>query len=348
MLSKAITETFSLGTPLQTGDILLSELSETVISGHFLPSVPLDQLYQPAPGSLRQKTPERFTNDKGVKFIGTYCTARAMHEVRIYTPDNLDDTIDAAKVIMTTPLGTGIEGHNDKVAQEIASTDCVVILKGVPRYYNPRRALNLTEDANEVHGLLNALEDSTDLRLGKLDHMYAYGESQAAMKLLGIVATAGLYDRTVVDGLAVAACFIEPANLRNVRKLLRYGTSMVGSIRSAAKMLSAEEIWDLRQTIDIRDVHNHLAVIPTLMSGEAGTFLPHISRDQLLSNQFFGKDRSSRAHRAKLLMDTRFPRMQTYLNEQYGHADGIISPGTKELRRKVFSDIVQQTLAQAA
>jgi hypothetical protein len=315
------------------------------LEGDFLFSnpVPLENLYQPHAGKLQMGAVERF--DGGLKYNATYASKLAMHDVVVYKSGY---GVSKPTVLMTSPLWTGTHGHNDSVAQDIARQGCDVVFKAVPHYYHPDDALTLTEDANEMHGLLNVLSQHTEVGLGSLEEINVYGESQAAMKLLGVVALSGLYGREVNDGMAVAACFLWRANLHNPVKLVRYGTSMVASIANAARGLSLEEAWELRKTVSLRDVHHHLAVLPVLSSGEAGLALPHIKPDQRLTNQFYGKDRTSRAHRSHRLMQAHFTNMDSYLDEKYGHVDGIRSKETKQLRRQIFGRIAARAMDQAA
>ncbi len=315
------------------------------VEGDFLFAnpVPVENLYQPHTGRLQMGAVERFNG--GLKYNATYASELATHDVVVYKAGN---NAPKPTVLMTSPLWTGTHGHNDRVAQDIANQGCDVVFKAVPHYYRPDDALTLTEDANEMHGLLNVLSQRPELRLGSLEEINVYGESQAAMKLLGVVALAGLYGREVNDGMSVAACFLWKANLHNPVKMVRYGTSMIKSVANAARDISLEEAWELRKTVSLRDVHHHIAVVPVLSSGEAGLALPHINPSQRLTNQFYGKDRTSRAHRSHRLMQSHFPNMDSYLDEKYGHVDGIRSRETKELRHKTFSRIAARAINQAA
>lgn len=313
--------------------------------GFFIaPEIPIENLYHPQVNKLSLGYTEHF--DGGTRYSALYASRLAMHDVRIYKAAGEQPK---PVVLMTSPLGTGTDGHNDNVAKDIARQGCDVIFKSVPHYYHAREdALTLTEDANEMHSLLNSLAEEPTINLGKLEEINVYGESQAAMKLLGVVALASSYGREVKDGLSVAPCFIQKANTHNPVKFIRYGTSMMESMANAGRELSVQEMWSLRKTFSMRDVHHHLAVVPVLLSGEAGTFLPHIDREQHLTNQFFGKDRSSRAHRAQKLLQAAFPNMTTLLDEKYGHVDGIVSKETKRLRHAVFSRIAASRLGRAA
>lgn len=302
--------------------------------------VPHGSLYMPETGQFRPDK-QKTLPDGGTLYIGTYITERAMHRTGIYTPEGYDPKSRTPIVAKTTPLGTSAKGHNQRVAEHIVSTGSVVVAKGPPRYYGPTlTALTLAEDANEMHGLLNAAEHQGII--GNAEEVYVYGESQAAMKALGFMAISKFYNRQVMDGQVVAACFIDKANLRNPAKLIRYGTSMVKGTLKVAKDMSLSDAMDLWGTLSFKDMHHHAIVLPVLLSGETGTFIPHIEDEQRASVQFFGGDKSSRPHRTSERMQSSFPNMSVTLNEEYGHVDGIMSQETKDLRHQIFSRAVEE------
>lgn len=308
--------------------------------------VPLEYLYQPEFGHIDHPKVEIL--EGGItRYSTTYLTVQAMHNVRFYKaaqPENHHATPPKPNVIVTGATGTGSEGHNEKLARQIAATGCNVIFKGVPRYFGPRKALTLTEDANEMHGLLNALASFKQLNMGSLERVHVYGESQAAMKLLGFIALSESYNREVVDGMAVAICYLEKAPYNDPRKLLSGWASLAKSTLSAVLQLSPYELWQAGKTLDRRDLHHHFGVIPALLSGEAGNFLPHIPRTQTLTNKLFASDEPSQAVKTKSTLDAHFPNMNTTINEDYGHVDGIISAETAEARRKFFENAAQVTV----
>lgn len=302
--------------------------------------VPIGDLYGPEIGQIDH--PQVKILEGGItEYTTTYFTIQAMSKVRILKaqrPEHRGVTNTIPNVILTGATGTGSEGHNEDLAKQIAAAGCNVIFKGVPRYFGPRKALRLTEDANEMHGLLNTLASFKQLKLGSLESVYVYGESQAAMKLLGFIALSASYNREVVDGMAVALCYLEKAPYNNPIKLLSDWTSIVKSSINAFLHMNPQELWQAQKTFDIRDLLHHLGVIPVLMSGEAGKFLPHIPETQPLTNKLFGNDSLSEAVKTKARLDAHFPNMETSINASYGHVDGIIAPETVEARREFFKN----------
>lgn len=303
-------------------------------------------LYMPVSGDFRPDRQKAIPN--GTLITGAYITERAMHPTRIYLPDGYTPSENNPVVARTSALGTGVKGFNDIVSREIMDAGAVVISKGPPRYYGPTlHALTQTQDANEIHGLVSAVERSGIIR--SAEQIWVDGQSQSAMKALGVIAIAPSYSREVVNGHIVAACFLDRANVRNPRKFIRYGTSMLESmVRAGIHMgkevvatKSVEPFQELGGTVDIRDMHHHVIVLPVLMSGEAGSFLPFISAKQKAFVDFFGRDRSSRAHRAHSKISAQFPNMDISLDENYGHVDGINSPETRARRQQLFTGAVQ-------
>jgi hypothetical protein len=47
-------------------------------------------------------------------------------------------------------------------------------------------------------------------------------------------------------------------------------------------------------------------------------------------------------------MQAHFTNMDSYLDEKYGHVDGIRSKETKQLRRQIFGRIAARAMDQAA
>lgn len=325
--------------------VLNSQIASTPLEGAhlFQNPVPIEDLYRPEFGQIDH--PKVRILDGGItEYSTTYLTERAMCVAKVYKAarhEHRGATGPKPNVIISGATGTGSEGHNDKLAKQIAATGCTVIFKGVPRYFGPRRALTLTEDANEMHGLLNTLASFKQLNLGSLESVHVYGESQAAGKSLGFIALAESYNREVVNGMAVALCFLEKAPYNDPRKLLIGSVSMVRSSIKAALQMSPYELWQARKTLDIRDIHHHLGVLPVIMSGEGGKFLPHIPSTQRLTNNLYGKDEFSQAKKTKRTLDAHFPNMGTSIDNNYGHVDGIVSSETNAARRQFFEAVVQ-------
>lgn len=297
------------------------------------------QLYMPEEGQFRPDRQKKI--EGGSVIIGTYITRRAMHRTGVYLPEGYESADSNPVVVRTSALGTGIKGFNDVVSREILDTGSVVISKGPPRYYGPTlRALTQTEDANEMHGLVNAVERQGII--GASEEVWVDGQSQSAMKALGFMALSPYYNRRVENGHVVAPCFLDRANVRNPRKFIRYGTSMLQSIARAGQNIGLQELLELRETVSVKDMHHHIIVLPVLLSGETGTFLPHIDPGQEAAVDLYGLDRSSRAHRAHTKLSTLFANMDVTLHEAYGHVDGINSPETKAKRQEVFTNAVQR------
>lgn len=145
-------------------------------------------LYQPHKGALHIDASKPI--DGGSLHVAHYHTSLAVHTSGIYEPDGFEAGKTPA-VAMHGALMTGVLGHNQKVATEMMQDGALVVMMGQPRYHYPKAfGLSLIEDANEMMGFLNELED--DGRFGPLERLWLYGESQGAMKAIVHLALAGL------------------------------------------------------------------------------------------------------------------------------------------------------------
>ncbi len=292
--------------------------------------------YQPAAGELSSDSIREI--EGGKLFIGAYRSVRASHRVGVYMPDDLKTAKARPTVLKSGPLGTAAAGHNQSVAEEMMREGFVVISKGVPRYHRPRpKAISLAEDANEMFGVLQAVEQKLDL--GNTDEVFIYGESQAAMKAVGAMAIAGDYNRQVIDGLVVAACFFKRLNLQHIHRqperLIRMGLGVASFV-----LHTTPEIRErLKGTINFKDLHHHITVIPVLTSGETGDFLPFIPKDQKFTNLSFGRDGNSHPYHVQADLQQRFPNAKTIVLDHYGHVDGIKSEETANLRASVLKEV---------
>ncbi len=344
----AITETspgFSPPSPQQMAGELatVTEIYPRENGGSFLPTE--SGLYLPVPGLLEQKEAREIPG--GDLYIAAYHSERASHPVGVYVPRGYDIEKPLPTVLMTTPLGTGPKGHNQFVAEEMMHRGFAVVLKAAPRYKRPTlHAVNLTEDANEMFGVLNSVEMAGII--GVTNEIFLYGESQAAMKALGALAIANEYGRDAIDALVVAACFLRKANLKRPDQLIGRSIDMVKGGLRYAKSVDREELQAMRGTFDIKDAHHHLIVLPVLMSGEAGTFLPHIPRLQNFTKELYGQDGHSHPLQVEADLKSRFPNVKTRILHEYGHPDGIKSPKTAALRGAMLFEIAQTYDARVA
>lgn len=289
-----------------------------------------DSLYHPVPGMLIADR-EKPLQGGSVK-IASYISERASHRVGVYVPNGYDPESKLPKILMTTPLMTGVKGHNQKVAEEMIQAGYVVILKGPPRYHHPTiHALSLKDDTNEMFGVVQEVERLG--MVGGINELWVYGESQAAMKGLAAPDIAEHYGKVVVDGLLVAPCYMRKMNVLKPVKQIRRIASMAISTANYASHASPSDLLSMRGTITAKDMNHHIAVIPVLIGGETGTFLPHIKRDQQMTVQLFGKDDNSTPHETKADLESHFPNMDIRLDREYGHVDGIMSLGVQVLRQ---------------
>jgi hypothetical protein len=296
-------------------------------------------LYIPEAGYVTEDKTKELAGGKVL--IGSYYTTRASHRVGIYVPDGFDPEAKKPVVLMTSPLGTGAKGHNQEVATQMMQKGYAVIFKGPPRYYGPTlQALTLAEDANEMFGLVNAINQEG--KLGEIEELILYGESQAAMKLYMELAIKDKYGYETVGAMPVAACYMRQINWkrphRQIRRLMSMGT---GALRVARNM-SLEDVKKLRGTVSLKDGHHHVIVLPVLVSGETGQALDHIDPEQEFTDILFGRDGYSKPRRQAAEIEKRFPNAEVHVYPQYGHVDGIMSPETRMHRELMLFEIAKR------
>lgn len=304
--------------------------------------VSLEELYAPQPGHLEVDRLRELEN--GTLYIGSYDSKRASRRIGIYEPDELDPSLPL--VIMDTPLGTSVSGHNKVVAESMMNNGFFVVVKGPPRYGGfTLSGMTLAEDANETFGVLHAVSQfgfAPDV-----ERFMSYGESQAAMKQLGILALAGQYGMEISDALIVAPCFLDAINWaqlgRNAIHLLNMGRGLV----RVGMEIEREALEDLRGTLRHKDFHHHAVVIPILTSGEAGTFIPHIPKTQQATVQLFGKDGFSDPDVAKDKFND-LPNVDVRIDRKYGHVDGILSDELAVLRGVMLFEAKRRAMNQRA
>ena len=302
-------------------------------------------LYMPNPGVLVQEKKKQVVG--GELYIGSYITRLASHRTGIYIPDGYDPNVEMPPVVMTTPLATGGPGHNEHVATEVMNTGFPVILKSVPRYHGPTtHALSLTQDANEMHGLVNEVFNSGVI--APTESVEVYGESQGAMKGLGFVAVSEAYGKEVVNGMLVAPCYLQKAEIGKPMEIVGNAVSMGLGIVRVIRTMSHESMAELKGTLSVKDMHHHVIVVPVLMSGEAGRFLPYIGEDQEMTVQYFGKDMASRPYFSKKLIESLFKKVKVSVDDRYGHVDGIMSREVSESRHDLFASLSANALAKAS
>lgn len=290
---------------------------------------PTDSLYDPRPGVFMEDKAREVPG--GTIHCGLYHSERASHRVGVYVPEDFSPDSETPTAVMTTALMTGVKGHNQKVATEMMRSGFPVIVKGPPRYRHMHdRVLNLTEDSNELMAVVSHVA-ATGV-IGPIDRLLVYGESQGAMKGFGALALAGAYGFEVDDGLLVAPCYVDRIQLNHPLKQLGSLASLASGTLDFILHTDSNDRAKLRGTFSRKDLHHHLAVVPVLVSGETGTFLPHISKDQRFSVQLFGKDGWSRPRHTKRLLEEKFPAATVALDHGYGHIDGIMSEETTMLR----------------
>lgn len=335
-------------TPTQLWDssMPVTQIPRPPQEGLFLVEPPSDkpELYQPMAGTL---TPEKIKLlPGGTVSIGTYESVRASRRVGVYKPDNYDPEARLPKVLLTGALITGSRGRNQSLAGEMMRAGYVVIYSGVPRYHGPTlRALSLTEDVNEMFGVLNAVEMTGVV--GSTDEVIAYGESQGGMKGLGALAIGKDYGRDMVNGMIAAACYTRKANLWRPDKLLwRTGATIRNSLEYIAHT-SSEERDELRGTLSLKDAHHHLAVIPVLLRGEPGSFLDQMDPGQGFTKELYANDDHSHPFQVHEDLKRRFPNIASRVLPDYGHVDGIMSSRTSALRSALLYEIAVRYDARA-
>lgn len=298
--------------------------------------VSLSELYQPMSGELSIDDVRLLEN--GQVYIGSYESPRASRRIGMYQPDHYDPALPL--VIMDTPLGTSVSGHNKVVAESMMNQGFFVIVKGPPRYSGfTVKGLTLAEDANETFGVLQAASQFDFVP--DVESFLSYGESQAAMKQLGILALARLYSMEVEDALIVAPCFLDAINWSQLGKNAMHLMNMGRGLLKVGMEIEREAVEDLRGTIRRKDLHHHAVVIPVLTSGEAGTFIPHILAEQQATVQLFGRDGFSDPHIAKRKFDD-LPNIDVAIDPKYGHVDGILSTELGILRGVVLFEAKQR------
>lgn len=300
--------------------------------------VPVNELFAPQPGWL-EGTAEKQVRGGSIA-LRSYHTERATHPVGIYRSSNYNSELNLPKILMTTPLGTGVKGHNQFVAEQMMRAGYDVIVKGVPRYHFGRiKALSLTEDANELLGLTQEVNDQKTV--GDIEELFIYGESQAAMKALGAIGLAGEYGFEVTDGLIAAPCYIHAADITNPIKELSRMFSMISSVVEFSLHTTNEDRQQMHGTFSPKDMHHHLAVLPVLASGETGKFLPFIKPNQKLTAQLFGKDPHSSPRRTKAELSAISPNISVDIDYKHGHVDGIMSPEFASLRSAKLYEVAR-------
>lgn len=299
-----------------------------------------EQLYEPREGLLVEDKVREVLG--GAIHCGLYHSERATHRVGVYVPSELPADSKLPTVLMTTALMTGVRGHNERVATEMMRAGFPVIVKGPPRYRHTRdRALSLTEDSNEMLGA--AREVATNGIVGTVEKLLVYGESQGAMKGFGALALAGAYGFEVEDSLLVAPCYMDKIQLTRPLRQLGSLASLASGTFDYIRHTSNIDRTQLKGTFSRKDLHHHLAVVPVLVSGETGRFLPHIAPDQRFSVQLFGKDGWSRPKRTKKLLEERFTEVDVAIDERFGHIDGIMNEATTALRGAMLWGVRQRT-----
>lgn len=297
------------------------------------------ELYSPVPGWLEENKEKTLRG--GNLTIGAYHSSRASHPVGIYMPDNYHSGSGLPTIIMTTPLGTGVKGHNQLVAEQMMRTGFAVIVKGPPRYhFGQLKALSLTEDVNELLSLTREVSKSGII--GSIGNIFVYGESQAAMKGFGVIGLAKDYGLDVIDGLLAAPCYLHGANIFKPWQEIKRLMSMASSVIDFALQASDKDISHLQNTLSIKDLHHHIAVLPILASGETGKFLPFIRPHQNFSVVLFEKDGHSDPVSTKSEISNISPNIQVSIEPRYGHVDGIMSSEFADLRTSKLNNLFQK------
>lgn len=300
--------------------------------------VPVSALYHPLSGSIEGNNEKSLRG--GSVAIRAFHTSRASHPVGVYKPTSFDLDKKLPVVVMTTPLGTGVKGHNQDVAEQMMRSGFGVIVKGPPRYHLGRlRALSLTDDVNEMLELTREINKTG--MLGNINEVVIYGESQAAMKGLGAIGLAESYGFKVVDGILAAPCYIHAADMSHPVKEVNRMVSMASSCIEFARHAGGSELGKLQGTFSMKDIHHHLAVLPVLASGETGQFLPKIKINQKFTARLFGKDGHSSPRRSQAELRAVSAQADVDIDYHYGHVDGIMSPEFASLRAAKLFEIAQ-------
>ena len=303
-------------------------------------------LYRPHYGSLHLDEPKKI--DGGELQVAHYSTNLARHTSGLYKPEDYKAG-ESPVVVMHGAWWTGVRGHNEIVATEMMQDGAAVVMFGQPRYHFPQSdGLSMIADANEMMGFVARLSDSPENQLGPLEKLYAYGESQGAMKALILLAIGPLYGRPVVDGLIAAPRFVRPMNPlevgRNVKDVINMGISGF----KYALGTSPKDLWEMRKTFELKDMHAHTIVARQLLRGQPGQALPVIEQAQKLDVDLYGHDGTPEAYATARRLRQDFPNMSVDIHRHYGHIDGIMSPETRQRRREMIARAVGSTGLTAA
>lgn len=292
------------------------------------PSEAERKLYLPSPGMIIEEKQKKLEGDVTVD-IGSYFSERAWAKIGVYKSEHFDAKAPKPLVIMTTPLFVSADGHMEEVARRMAEKDFLVLVKGPPRYYKATdKTIGLVEDANEMFGLVDALEQSGEV--GEISEMVFYGESQSAMKVLAMHAVKGYYGRESAASLAVALCFLRAMNWKAPHRNLARGIGMLTSGIRAVRNTQLSDISKHRGTFRRRDFRHHFGVVPILIGNEMNEVRQLVGMDEEFESFLFGRDGFSHAYQVKDDLETSFPKAKVEVDPKYGHVDGIKSPETRQ------------------
>lgn len=201
-------------------------------------------------------------------------------------------------VAMMPPLATRVKGFNTSFAREVAAAGMPAVLTGT----NQTRGHSLLHDTQATLEVLNFFDRQAG-RCYRPDTSIDYGYSMGAMKDSAKLALAGFFGREVALSLQVDPCVAERLRQRSLIKpaLAGYFLRDAAEVPRITIKNAAEEGWlrtagRLRQwcgtaSADPRFLLNTADKWRTIITGEAGTFIGGIPREQAMVIHAFTKSR---------------------------------------------------------
>lgn len=223
------------------------------------------------------------------------------HEVVTGVPKNLRSEYP---VVFTTALGTSIRGHNWHTMYQMMDLGYPVVLVGpegghqnwpktpraIKRFVKNLVKISLEEAAENIHEILEVTDHSNVYKPGRI---VSIGESQGAMKGLGVTARAHKFGRQVLYADHTAACFpMARKNLSEHISLLPETIAQTSLVGKISLDMSLERARHYPGTINLNPhfLLHVAAALPMLLSGEAGSLAREIDPDSQIHQTLFTGD----------------------------------------------------------
>lgn len=243
---------------------------------------------------LTEVTPRRSRVEKVATYLATMSDG-SLYTARDYYPSKaFDRTVD-----MTTPLGTRITGFNDDLCMDFAEAGNHVRIFGFNQAED--HPTSLAQDAFTYTQLIQALNEKEGIIPGQRASIN-FGESRGGMCGWGMMAYANLFGEIMDLGIHVDDCLPEETDTAmTVRGLPPHNAVKELFVASRAfrrqpaesriAQIKRARRWSRSISLTPSFVKAQIHSGQALWSGEAGTFIDHLSDEQAIVLHAFNRNR---------------------------------------------------------